>query len=80
MKTKNKLLILLFCFSFIFLGGTALGIENNLSPVFSNESAGSDLNSQIYWILLLFLIAVAFYVYYVWRDYEKDDDFLIKKY
>lgn len=81
MKTKNKILILISCFSFILLAGTAFGIENNLLPVFSNESAeGSDLNPQVYWILLLFMIAVAFYVYYVWRDYEKDDDFLAKKY
>ena len=78
MKTKNKFLILLSGVCLLLLTGTAFAAENTLLSAFSDDL--SDFDSQAYWILFIFLIAVAVYVYFVWRDYDKDDDFLVKKY
>lgn len=86
MNAKNIFLILISCLFLIFLGGMVLGAEDNAEGNLSILSAFAvefsdiaDSNPQTYWILLIFLSAVAIYVYYVWNDYEKDDDFLVKK-
>ncbi|WP_316557178.1 hypothetical protein [Methanimicrococcus hongohii] len=66
--------------TFILLCGIALGAEDFLLTAFADDfSAVTDAGSQVYLVLLIFLSAVAVYVYYVWRDYEKDADFLIRK-
>ncbi|MBZ3936298.1 hypothetical protein LJX78_01585 [Methanimicrococcus blatticola] len=70
--------------SFIALSGTALGAEDDsdssiLSSFADDISDFADSHPQMYWILLIFLIAVAVYVYYIWHDYNRDDDFLVKK-
>lgn len=78
MKTKNNLLILFSGLCLILLTGTAFAAEKTILPAFSDDLSG--FNSQVYWVLLIFLIAVAVYVYFIWRDYEKDDDFLEKRY
>lgn len=79
MKIKPFSLLLLLIF-FSSLTGIVAGETDEkrlILPAFSDELSNAD--PQMYWILLIVLIAVAVYVYYIWRDYSEDDEFLLKK-
>lgn len=82
MKTKYVFTFLLI-FSFFSIN-SAIAADEEGQPFligFAEDlSSISDMSSETYWVLFIVLIAVAIYVYYIWRDYEKDDDFLAKKY
>ncbi|MDL2260839.1 hypothetical protein LJC08_01135 [Methanimicrococcus sp. OttesenSCG-928-J09] len=82
MKTKYVFTFLLILSFFSINSAIAAGEEDQpfLIGFAEDLSSISDMSSETYWVLFIVLIAVAIYVYYIWRDYEKDDDFLTKKY
>ncbi|MDV0445936.1 hypothetical protein MmiAt1_15400 [Methanimicrococcus sp. At1] len=77
---NSKFILLLSAVFFVLFFGIAAAESENESLLIAFADDLSEADPEVYAVLLIFLIAVAVYIFYIWHDYDKDADFLNKKY